>query len=143
MNKIINAASQGNSFDRSPDTMNAMRRARETLEIRFNKLERCYNRIMDLVVADDLFEHYEKELGAQTAKYTLGIQGMGDLMIAMNPPAAQHAQNLGNTQTLRPVEALRPSFTLSFDSSPTELAAWMSQFRAYHEASKLHTVYNF
>ena len=47
LNKIINAASQGNSFDRSSDTMNAMRRARETLEIRFNKLERCYNRIMD------------------------------------------------------------------------------------------------
>ena len=47
LNKIINAASQGNNFDRSPDTMNAMRRARETLEIRFNKLERCYNRIMD------------------------------------------------------------------------------------------------
>ena len=55
---------------------------------------------------DDLFEHYEKELGAPTAKYRLGIQGMGDLMIAMNPPAAQHASNLGNTQTLRPVEAL-------------------------------------
>ena len=41
LNKIMNAASQGNSFDRSPDTMNAMRCAREILEIWFNELERC------------------------------------------------------------------------------------------------------
>ena len=41
---------------------------------------------------------------------------------------------------LRPVEALKPSFSLSFDNSPTELSTWLSQFRSYYEASRLHTL---
>ena len=41
---------------------------------------------------------------------------------------------------LQPVEALKPSFSLSFDSSPTELSTWLSQIKSYFEASRLHTV---
>ena len=41
---------------------------------------------------------------------------------------------------VRPVEALKPSFSLSFDNSPTELSTWLAQFKSYFEASRLHTL---
>ena len=139
---LINASRNAdNQFDRSTDTMNAMRRARETLESRYKKLEKCYNRIMDLSPDDETFKTYADQLEGYNTQYRDTIQAMGNLMIAMNPqPAPQQAPVAGHAQTLRPIEALKPSFTLSFDNSPTELAAWMSQFRAYHEASKLQGV---
>ena len=142
LGSLINASqNRNNQFDRSTDTMNAMRRAREKLESRFNKLEMCFRRLMELTSENDQLVIYEEGLESCCDRYCQAIQGMGDLMIAMNPqPAPQYPPIAGNAQTLRPIEALKPSFTLSFDNSPTELAAWMSQFRAYHEASKLQGV---
>ena len=142
LSSLVNASQNGdNQFDRSTDTMNAMRRAREKLESRFNKLEKCFRRLMELTSENDPLVVYEDALEAYCERYTQAIQGMGNLMIAMNPPPAPHqAPIAGHAQILRPIEALKPSFPLSFDNSPTELAAWMSQFRAYHEASKLQGV---
>ena len=136
-------ASQGENdqFDRSVDTMNAMRRARETLELRYTRLERCISRMMDLTTVDDTLAAIEKDFEKYNNKYLATIQGMGNLMIAMSPPQpAQAAQGIGPAQSLRPIQALKPSFTLSFDSSPTELAAWIAQFKAYYEASKFETL---
>ena len=55
-------------------------------------------------------------------------------------PNQQGAGGIGAGPNLRPVEALKPSFSLSFDNSPTELSTWLSQFRSYYEASRLHTL---
>ena len=141
--RLINASqNENNQFDRSTDTMNAMRRARVTLESRYKKLEKCYFRIMDLTpMGDETYGTYEEQFKTYYDQYAQAIQGMGNLMIAMNPPPAPHqAPIAGHAQILRPIEALKPSFPLSFDNSPTELAAWMSQFKAYHEASRLQGV---
>ena len=62
-------------------------------------------------------------------------------MIDMLPKETpQQGQAGGANQSLKPIEALKPSFTLSFENSPTELAAWMAQFKAYYEASRLHVL---
>ena len=59
----------------------------------------------------------------------------GQLRIAMLPnPNQQGAGGIGAGPHLRPVEALKPSFSLSFDNSPTELSTWLSQFKSYFEA---------
>ena len=55
--RLINSSQNGdNQFDRSTDTMNAMRRARYTLESRYKKVEKCYFRIMDLTSENEDFE---------------------------------------------------------------------------------------
>ena len=64
-------------------------------------------------------------------KYAGIIQGIGQLMIdLLPPPATQQTQTGVPIQTFRPVDALEPGFTSSFDHSPTEVAAWMAQFKA-------------
>ena len=72
-------------------------------------------------------------------KYNGLITARGQLMIDMLPPQApQQGQAGGAAHNVKPIEALKPSFALSFDNSPTELAAWMAQFKAYYETSRLH-----
>ena len=62
-------------------------------------------------------------------------------MIDMIPKEVpQQGQAGGANQNLKPIEALKPSYTLSFENSPTELGAWMVQFKAYYEASRLHVL---
>ena len=86
-------ASQGENdqFDRSVDTMNAMRRARETLELRYTRLERCISRMMDLTNVDETLTAIEKDFEKYNNKYLATIQGMGNLMIAMSPPQLAQA----------------------------------------------------
>ena len=60
LTSLINASQNGdNQFDRSTDSMNAMRRAREKLESRFNKLEKCFRRVMDLTSENEDLAVYE------------------------------------------------------------------------------------
>ena len=62
-------------------------------------------------------------------------------MIDMLPkPASQQGHAGAANQNLKPIDALKPSFTLDFENSPTELATWMAQFKAYYEASRLHVL---
>ena len=121
VNYISAARGENNQFDRSVDTMNAMRRAKEKLELRFDRLEKCLSRMMDLTTVEADLETLEKDIDKYSTKHLQSIQAMGSLMIAMTPQ--QPAQGVGPVQSLRPIDALKPSFTLSFDSSPTELAA--------------------
>ena len=55
-----------------------------------------------------------------------------------DPNMPQGAAGNGGGQTLRTVDALKPGFQLSFDNSPTELSTWLSLFRSFFEASRLH-----
>ena len=69
------------------------------------------------------------------------IDNWGQLRIAMMPnPNQQEAGGAGEGRSVKIVEALKPSFSLSFDNSPTELSAWLTQFKSYHNASKLHSL---
>ena len=135
-----------NTFDASTGNQNAIERAREKLELRFEKLERCHNRMLSISryieTADggsfpDMIEEKFNEI---QEKYSSIIAARGQLMIDMLPRQAPQSQAGGAHQNLKPIEALKPSFTLDFENSPTELAAWMAQFKAYYEASRLHVL---
>ena len=140
-NLIQTTRGQDNNFDRSAGTQKAIDRAREKLEQRFEKLERCYNRMLALQHDEQAAGRVEADLKGTQDKYANAIQALGQLMIEMLPQkATQEVPAGGAAQNLKPIEALKPSFTLSFDNSPTELAAWMAQFKAYYEASRLHVL---
>ena len=138
-NLITATRGKDNIFDRSPGTQDALERARQKLELRYEKLERCLNRMISLSPVEKDNEELLAEWAKIQDKYTGLIQARGQLMIDMLPPKQQD-QAGGATHNVKPIEALKPSFTLSFDNSPTELAAWMAQFKAYYEASRLHVL---
>ena len=140
-NLITATRGKNNNFDRTTGTMNALDRSREKLEQRFHKVELCFNRMLTLSHENEAAENLEADFTKVQEKYAGVIQAIGQLMIDMlPPPVAQQPQAGGPQQILKPVDALKPAFTLSFDHSPTELAAWMAQFKAYYEASRLHVL---
>ena len=53
--------------------MNAMRHARETLELRYTRLERCISRMMDLTTVDDTLAAIEKDFVKYNNKYVTTI----------------------------------------------------------------------
>ena len=137
-------ASRGadNRINKSEDNKVSLLRAFEKLEKRYEKLQRLNRRIfsINLVEADDA--GYQEAIDTALNSYTLRIDDLGALRIAMLPNPNQQGAVGAHVQghNLRPVEALKPSFSLSFDNSPTELSTWLSQFRSYYEASRLHTL---
>ena len=137
-------ASRGadNRINKSEDNKVSLLRAFEKLEKRYDKLQRLNRRIfsINLVEADDA--GYQEAIDTALNSYTLRIDNLGALRIAMLPNPNQQGAVGTHVQghNLRPVEALKPSFSLSFDNSPTELSTWLSQFRSYYEASRLHTL---
>ena len=58
----------------------------------------------------------------------------------MLPHTPQQGYPEGAAHNSKPIEALRPAFSLSFDNSQTELCSWIAQFKAYYEASRLHVL---
>ena len=140
-NLIKATVGENNTFDRTPGNQAAIERAREKLEVRYEKLERCYYRLLSLSRSDKNTNDVEAEYQKLQDKHATLIQARNQLMISMLPKETHHqGQAGGANQSLKPIEALKPSFTLSFENSPTELAAWMAQFKAYYEASRLHVL---
>ena len=136
-------ASQGadNRINRSEDNRLTIQRAFEKLELRYEKLQKLNHRILAINLIVDDETGYQESLDAATNSYMQRIDNLGQLRIAMLPnPNQQGAGNVEAGRNLRPVEALKPSFSLSFDNSPTELSTWLSQFKSYFEASRLHTL---
>ena len=140
-NLIKATVGENNTFDRTPANQAAIERAREKLEVRYEKLERCYYRLLSLSCSDKNTNDVEAEYQKLQEKHATLIQARNQLMISMLPKETPHqGQAGGANQNLKPIEALKPSYTLSFENSPTELAAWMAQFKAYYEASRLHVL---
>ena len=138
-------ASKGadNRINRSESNRLAIERAFEKLEQRYDKLDKLNNRILSINTVQDDDAGYQEAIDTATNSYMQRIDNWGQLRIAMLPPnphQQQGAGGLGEGRNLRPVEALKPSFSLSFDNSPTELSTWLSQFKSYFEASRLHTL---
>ena len=55
-----NARGRDNNFDRSAGTLKAIDRAREKLERRFEKVERCYNRMLALTHDEQMAARVEQ-----------------------------------------------------------------------------------
>ena len=142
---LIQAARGGadeNLLDTSLGTREALQRQREKLEVSYDKLQRLHNRILSINSEDSEAENsklYTKEEQATSNRYVQSIQAYGKLMVDLLPAPNAQVQN-NNSHSIKPVQALKPSFTLSFDNSPTELHAWITQFRSYFETSRLDTL---
>ena len=137
-------ASRGadNRINRSEDNRLAIQRAFEKLEQRYEKIQRLNNRILSINPVQDDDAGYKEAFDAAANSYMQRIDNWGKLRIAMipNPNQQLGAGGIGEGRNLRPVEALKPSFSLSFENSPTELSTWLSQFKSYFETSRLHTL---
>ena len=102
VNHIAAARGENGQFDRSVVTMNALRCAKETLELRYSRLEKCLSRMMELTDVEDTSNTLEKELDKYSGKHVQAIQMMGNLMISMSSQQpAQAAQGVGPVQSLR------------------------------------------
>ena len=152
---LVNATRGPNgTFDRTPGTMEAIQRQRTRLETRFEKLQTLNNRCLELVPAP--FQNDQGELTAEEvttltetfvtesnnaqAKFNQAVEAMGKLMIDMLPGNVPVAAAVAQPQTIKTIEGLKPNFTLSFDNSPSELRNWLTQYKAYHDASHLNAL---
>ena len=52
----------------------------------------------------------------------------------------QEVINEGHNTNIKTVTDLKPKYSLSFDNTPMELSTWITCFKAYFEASRLHTL---
>ena len=123
--------------DRSEGKRSALQRASEKLEVRYEKIQRLNNRILSInrVVDDD--PGYQESVTNATIKYSERLRKLGRLLINMLPNQQQGAAGAPQGGPLRTIEASKPLFVLSLDNSPTELAAFLTQFCSYFETSKL------
>ena len=136
---LINTTRGANgALDRSESNKSALQRSRDKLELRYEKLQKLNNRQLTLAEDDGDEEGYQQNIDETATRYNEQITALGKLMIELQPPYQGANVNDGDqAQHLKPVQALKPSFILSFDNSPTELAAWGLQFRSYFDASRL------
>ena len=147
INNLITASRfDSGAVDKSQGNREALQRAREKLEVRYEKLQALNNR--QLVITQDE-EPYVKQAGTYQGnidnaaeRYNQVIRDLAKLNEAIQPQPNWNDNNHHNEQPnqLKPIQALKPSFTLSFDNSPTELATWGTQFLSYFEASKLQNL---
>ena len=109
--------------NKSEDNRLAIQRASEKLERRYDKLQKLNHRIhgINLTEADDA--GYQGSIDEALKAFTTRIDNLGHLHNAMLPNPNQQGAG-GTGHILRPVEALKPSFSLSFDNSPTELSTF-------------------
>ena len=128
------------ALDRSEANRNALQRAREKLEIRYEKLQRLNNRMLTIALDQQGEDVYRDNIEDATGRYTQCIASLGELALDLQPRQIGNVDEQAATNSLKPIQALKPSFILSFDNTPTELAAWGLQFRSYFDASKLNNL---
>ena len=63
-NLIKATVGENNTFDRTPGNQAAIERAREKLEVRYEKLERCYHRLSSLSRTDKQTDEVEADYRA-------------------------------------------------------------------------------
>ena len=148
INNLITASRFDNgAVDKSQGNREALQRAREKLETRYEKLQALNNRQL-VITQDEEVEDvreagtYQGNINNAAERYNQVIRDLAKLNEAIQPPPNWNDNNHHNEQPnqLKPIQALKPSFILSFDNSPTELATWGTQFHSYFEASKLQNL---
>ena len=138
IDKLIQASKgPDNKINKSESNRLALERAFEKLEQRFEKLEKINYRILSINQVPDDQAGYQEAIDANTAAYTERIEALGELRIAMLSNQ-QGAVNDGQNAGIKTVTDLKPNYSLSFDNTPMELSTWITCFKAYFEASKLH-----
>ena len=142
IDKLIQASSgPDNKINKSESNRLAIERAFEKLELRYEKLEKVNYRILTLNQVPDDEAGYQEAIDANTASYTERIEAYGQLKIAMLPNQnQQEVINEGHNTNIKTVTDLKPKYSLSFDNTPMELSTWITCFKAYFEASRLHTL---
>ena len=128
------------ALDRSEAKRNALQRAQEKLETRYEKLQRLNNRMLTITLNQQDENIYRENIETATGRYTDCIARLGELALDLQPRQIGNVDEQAATNSLKPIQALKPSFILSFDNTPTELAAWGLQFRSYFDASKLNNL---
>ena len=141
---LMTSATNGDHPDTSSSTRETLERLKVKLENAYDKLQTCMNRALLInPYADDDKNKYTKafndEIANQNERYIMAIKSFSDTMKQLSPRHQPREQNL-ETNTVKPIQDLKPNFTLGFDNSPTELNAWIAQFKAYFDASKLSTL---
>ena len=129
---ITNARGENDTFDRSANQ--PINRERERLETRYERLQRLNDRCVALAAPGDL-QTMQGYVTEATTAYDATIKEIGVLFVQMMGSANAEQGIAG--QLVKCVDALKPSFQLSFDNSPSELRNWITQFKAYFEASNL------
>ena len=142
IDKLIQASTgPDNKINKSESNRLAIERAFEKLELRYEKLEKVNYRILTLNQVPDDEAGYQEAIDANTASYTERIEAYGQLKIPMLPNQnQQEVINEGHNTNIKTVTDLKPKYSLSFDNTPMELSAWITCFKAYFEASRLHTL---
>ena len=142
IDKLIQASTgPDNKINKSESNRLAIERAFEKLELRYEKLEKVNYRILTLNQVPDDEAGYQEAIDANTASYTERIEAYGQLKIAMLPNQnQQEVINEGHNTNIKTVTDLKPKYSLSFDNTPMELSTWITCFKAYFEASRLHTL---
>ena len=142
IDKLIQASTgPDNKINKSESNRLAIERAFEKLELRYEKLEKVNYRILTLNQVPDDEAGYQEAIDANTASYTERIEAFVQLKIAMLPNQnQQEVINEGHNTNIKTVTDLKPKYSLSFDNTPMELSTWITCFKAYFEASRLHTL---
>ena len=142
IDKLIQSSKGPNDrVNKSESNQLALERAFEKLEQRYEKLEKVNYRILTINQVPDDEAGYQEAINANTAAYTERIEALGQLRIAMIPNGNQQgAVHEGQNASIKTVTDLKPSYSLSFDNTPMELSTWITCFKAYFEASRLHTL---
>ena len=142
IDKLIQSSKGPNDrVNKSESNRLALERAFEKLEQRYEKLEKVNYRILTINQVPDDEAGYQEAINANTAAYTERIEALGQLRIAMIPNGNQQgAVHEGQNASIKTVTDLKPSYSLSFDNTPMELSTWITCFKAYFEASRLHTL---
>ena len=148
INNLITASRGDNgAVNKSQANKEALLRAREKLEVRYEKLQALNNRQL-VITQDEEVEDlrdagtYQGNIDNAAERYNQVIRDLAKLNLEIQPQQNWNDNNHHNEQPnqLKPIQALKPSFILSFDNSPTELATWGTQFLSYFEASKLQNL---
>ena len=142
IDKLIQASKgPDNKINKSESNRLTLDRAFEKLEQRYEKLEKVNYRILSINNVPDDENGYQEAIDTNTAAYTERIEAYGQLKIAMLPNQNQPGViNDGHNTNIKTVTDLKPKHSLSFDNTPMELSTWLTCFKAYFEASRLHTL---
>ena len=142
IDKLIQASKgPDNKINKSESNRLTLDRAFEKLEQRYEKLEKVNYRILSINNVPDDENGYQEAIDTNTAAYTERIEAYGQLKIAMLPNQNQPGViNDGQNTNIKTVTDLKPKHSLSFDNTPMELSTWLTCFKAYFEASRLHTL---
>ena len=139
INSLITASRGDNgAVNKSQANKDALLRAREKLEVRYERLQALNNRQLE-ITQDEAAEEttvnnvryaareagcYQGNIDNAAERYNQVIRDLAKLNLELQPHPNWNDGNHNEHQNhLKPIIALKPEYTLSFDNTPTELGA--------------------